>query len=85
MNTSSFSILDDILRERQAQVKKWGIQHHPPEMWMAILMEEVGEASQAYLHTLEEKPGADIANYRTELIQAAAVIVAAVQDMDLGS
>ena len=46
-------VLENIKAERAAQDLKWGPQHHTPEMWLAILMEEVGEAAQAYLHEVE--------------------------------
>lgn len=31
--------------ERQRQEEKWGEQNHHPAIWLAILMEEVGEMS----------------------------------------
>lgn len=42
-------LYDAIQAERQRQERKWGSQHHDPEMWLAILMEEVGEAAKACL------------------------------------
>ena len=42
-------ILDEIRGERYKQNRKWGAQTHDPEVWLAILMEEVGEAAQAWL------------------------------------
>ena len=36
-------------RERAQQELKWGMQHHAPFTWLAILGEEVGEACQAAL------------------------------------
>ena len=47
------AILTQIFEERQQQDDKWGPQHHSPELWLTILMEEVGEAAQAYLHEVE--------------------------------
>lgn len=69
------SILNQILIERGRQDEKWGIQNHEPAYWALILGEEVGEVSRAIL----EK---DPANYREELIQVAAVCVAAVESFD---
>jgi hypothetical protein len=43
----------EVWEERERQNEKWGPQHHDIPMWLAILMEEVGEASQAFLHVLE--------------------------------
>lgn len=44
-NSTGRSILGEISAERSRQDRKWGPQHHSPEVWMAILMEEVGEAA----------------------------------------
>lgn len=39
-----------VLAERRAQVEKWGDQSRQPDSrWLAILMEEVGEAAQVML------------------------------------
>lgn len=38
-------VLDMVMAERRRQDEKWGKQHHDPTVWMAILMEEVGEAA----------------------------------------
>lgn len=70
-------ILNEITKERQAQDKKWGVQNHGPFKWLAILGEEVGEANGAVLeHSL--------LRYREEMIQVAAVAVAAVECLDRG-
>ena len=55
--------------ERDRQKKKWKEQRHRPDRWALILLEEVGEAAQAFLQ-------GRISDGITELIQAAAVIVA---------
>ena len=55
--------------ERAAQDKVWGEQYHPPTFWLAILMEEIGEAAKAIL---QRQP----ARMTVELIQAMAVIIA---------
>lgn len=67
----------DLAQERDNQDAKWGIQNHGLLLWNAILGEEVGEVSRAIL----EK---DLANYRTELVQVAAVAIAAVESFDRG-
>ncbi len=65
-------ILQEIRDERARQDAKWGSQRHlPPYTWMTILMEEVGEVAQA---ALKRDP-----NYATELVQVAAVAVAALE------
>lgn len=40
-------VLAMVREERFRQDEKWGPQHHDPENWMLILMEEVGEAAEA--------------------------------------
>ena len=65
-------ILQAIQDECDRQDVKWGVQRHMPEKWLAILMEEVGEAAKA---TLEGDPVA----YADELVQVAAVAVAALE------
>ena len=42
-------ILNEIKAERERQNKKWGEQNHKPIEWIAILTEEVGEASKEAL------------------------------------
>jgi NTP pyrophosphatase (non-canonical NTP hydrolase) len=63
------AIMSQITTERGRQDAKWGEQNHDFPKYLTILMEELGEASKAFL----EK---DITNLRTELIQCAAVTVA---------
>lgn len=58
--------------ERDRQDKKWGTQRKQPDtIWLAILVEEVGEAAEAIL----EGPG-DMRDLETELVQVAAVATA---------
>ncbi len=42
-------IFNEIERERERQLKKWGEQHRHHFLWMTILGEEVGEACEAAL------------------------------------
>ncbi len=45
--TQTSPVLSDIFVERQFQDQKWGPQHHEdPVLWLAILMEEVGEVAE---------------------------------------
>lgn len=66
-------ILEDIVLERLRQDKKFGERNdYTPERWLVVLMEEVGEVSNAVLeHDLEA--------YYHEFIQVAAVAVAALE------
>ena len=71
-------LTDDILRlvkeERARQDGGWGTQHHSKLYWLGVLMEELGEAAKNAI----ESPTA--AAFCEELIQVAAVCVAAVED-----
>ena len=64
--------MEEILAEREKQDQKWGEQNHDTQMWVAILMKEVGEVRKAIC---EE----DTDSYRKELVHVAAVALAALQ------
>ena len=68
-------IFYEIITERNTQDDKWGEQNHWPDRWMTILGEEYGEACEAILERETEQ-------YRRELIQVAAVAVAAIECLD---
>jgi hypothetical protein len=68
------TIYDEIKAERERQDTKWGIQNHEPLKWLAILGEEVGKANRAVLECSAFK-------YHDELIQVAAVAVAAIESL----
>ena len=70
-----YDILENVFDERKRQHSKWGQQDHDEDRWMVILMEEVGEVARA---VFEDDP----ANYREELVQVAAVAVAAIESFD---
>lgn len=79
------SIFEEIKRERLAQDAKWGEQNHKPIEWVAILTEEVGEVSKEALENHFKKYYRDVdqlANYRKELIQVAAVAVAMIESLE---
>ncbi|KKL86248.1 hypothetical protein LCGC14_1946600 [marine sediment metagenome] len=62
-----------ILKERQRQDTKFGSQRKLTQQeWLTILVEEVGEVAESILE-------GDIPNYPVELIQVAAVCVAAIE------
>lgn len=71
----AYDVCQDIMTERMRQFKKWGVQDHDEDRWMVILMEEVGEVARAIF---DENPD----NYREELVQVAAVAVAAIEAFD---
>ncbi len=74
------TVLSEVRFERERQDRKWGQQNHPPFTWLAILGEEVGESNNAALEAVFGSM--DPKNYREELIQVAAVAVAAVEAYD---
>lgn len=93
-------VLDDVERERMAQHRKWGEQHHPsgtPGMWRVTTLDalsrkvacqmaaDAGNVTWAHILTEEVAEAleeSDPTRLRTELVQAAAVIVAWVEDID---
>ena len=75
MAIDAYDICHEVQLERERQYKKWGQQDHDEDRWMVILMEEVGETARAIF---EDDP----ANYREELVQVAAVAVAAIEAFD---
>lgn len=67
-------VLQDVVRERSRQDELFGERNDwAPERWLTILMEEIGEVSTAILENQWK-------DYDTELIQVAAVAVAALEN-----
>ena len=62
-----------VAKERAMQEKKWGEQHYYAQQWFTVLLEEIGEVAENI------NKGVD---YDYELIQAAAVIFAWLEDDD---
>lgn len=71
-------VLGMVGAERIRQDTKWGRQDHPPFAWITILAEEVGEAAKALLEGKRKR-------YVEEMIQVAAVAVAAVESQGRGN
>lgn len=67
--TDQDEIIKLILDERGKQNRRWGSPDHNDLFWNAILNEEIGEIARAILTE-------DSTQLATELVQAAAVIVA---------
>ena len=74
--------LSDILEERARQDAKWGEQNHDPFTYLTILMEEIGELSQAALHNRFGGKHGEFSHVREEAVQTAAVAVAIVECLD---
>jgi len=64
-----------VYKELQRQELKWGEQNHSQADWFVILGEEVGEVARAIFEKQTD-------NYREELIQVAAVCMAALENYD---
>lgn len=69
------NVLGQIAIELERQDKKWSQQDHSRAYWLAILMEEVGEAARAAVQFQPDQ-------YRQELIEVAAVAYAAIEALD---
>ena len=41
--------MDELSVEVERRFDKWGIQNHPPEIWLLIIAEELGEVANARL------------------------------------
>lgn len=77
----------EIINERKRQMKLWGKQHFEDQSrWLGILTEEVGEVAEAVNETVlknaNKRHKGGLENIRKELIQVAAVAVAAVEDIN---
>lgn len=74
------SILTEVKEERKKQDLRFGSQPRSlkPIVYLTVLTEELGEVARSIIE-------GDSDNYRLELIQLAAVAVAAVEDFDRGN
>lgn len=77
-------VLEEVQEERQRQDEIWGLQNHGVCGWMLILSEEFGEAAKDANQIHFEKRKDRVSNYRSELVQVAAVAVAAIESLDRG-
>ena len=87
-------IIEEVKDERSRQIDKWGKQTRNFLEWTAILTEEVGEvAKETVDYTFrygKHRKGEptlvsqreNIKRYRDEMIQVAAVAIAAIEDLD---
>ena len=75
-------VIADVLEERRRQGRVWGKQNYSPLEWLPILCEEIGEISKEVCEGYFQNEITD--NYRVELVQAAAVIVAMIENLDSG-
>lgn len=78
-------VLQEVIEERRRQHRKFGEQNLDPFKYLSILGEEVGEANQAANDAFDWAKHTgfkDLAHFREELIQVAAVAVAMVECLD---
>lgn len=77
------AILDAVKQERERQDRLWGEQNHGVMVWLGILAEEFGEVAKEAneIHFNDRHPF----DYRNELIQTAAVCIAAIESLDRGN
>lgn len=83
--TKTKLILNELLRERKRQHKHFGQQNHDFPVFLAILQEEIGEASKAWLQANFEKVEHKqilTDELRNELVQIAAVAVQMIEAHD---
>jgi len=81
-----YKIIREIIGERSRQDFKWGEQNHNPHIWLSILMEEVGEASEQALNIdfgLQHSAyNGIIRKFRKEIIEVTAVGLAIIECLD---
>lgn len=77
--TNQKSIIEEIKLERKRQDSRFGNQPRNlmPTVYLAVLTEELGEVARSIIE-------GDSENYRIELIQLAAVSIAAIEEYDNG-
>jgi hypothetical protein len=68
----SGNVLGEVAAERILQDEKWGETNHPPEWWLVILGEEIGETCKALLE-------GDLKKFRAEMVQVAATATATIE------
>ena len=71
----SVEALSSVIWERKHQDIKWGEQNHRPHTWIVALQEELGETCKNILECEPRK-------YRNEMVQVAAVALAAIECYD---
>lgn len=77
-----------VAEERERQDRKWGEQNHEPVYWVGILTEELGEVAKEAIEMTtavalgERSRDECLARLRAEIVQLAAVAVAAIEYID---
>lgn len=74
--------LVEVLRERAAQDERWGVSDHDPDLWLTILLKQIGHYSGATLDLPGDASAATLdqrALLRNRAVQIAAVALAMVE------
>ena len=71
--------INAVEQERVRQEQKWGEQNHNPDLYLVVLMEEIGEFAQASLQTRFGGSHGGQENMRIEAVHVAAVALAIVE------
>ncbi len=74
-------LLIEVTHERDQQDAKWGRRDHHPLKWLSIMSEEIDGAARGIIECTHESVD-KWANYRNELLQVAAVAIAAIENHD---
>jgi NTP pyrophosphatase (non-canonical NTP hydrolase) len=74
--------LESVLVERMKQDDHWGEQNHNPYIYLAILLEELGELAQSVLQTQFGGHAGGWHNVRKEAVHTAAVALALLECLD---
>lgn len=84
LQTGSLGVIADVIAERSRQDQLWGTERdYTPLQWFAVLGEEYGEVGKKVTQGfVPPESDFDRVGYRKELIQTAAVAVAAVEELD---
>jgi NTP pyrophosphatase (non-canonical NTP hydrolase) len=79
--SQTYEVLQDVANERGRQNVLWGKQVHPYNVWLTILVEEVGEVAQAIQQGMASEKDSDADDLYEELIHVAAVATAAAEQV----
>lgn len=69
----------EVANERLRQLEKWGVQNHTHVEWLAIAVEELGEAAREAVRLALNPPKGEVGDakaLRKEVVETTAVLVA---------
>lgn len=77
--------LDELVREREWQLKRWTLEHdqqHTPEEWLSIINVWVGKISQQCRPYQNDREPRDLSQYRKRVAQLGAICAAILEATD---